>query len=629
MNLLIDLSIAILIFAGAFCIGDLITKKAFRDLFTPFESFLIATGIGLAVISYLTFLLGVAGLLYKWIFIILLTLFLFLSVMRLRSLLRDSCPDRFKGSLQNIKSVISEYQFIERFACCTILVSMLFTLIFSYAPPTSEDELMYHLAFPKAYIEAHRITNSMPEEIMSYYPQTTEMLYTVAMLVRNDRTAKQINYLLGLLLLLSLLCLGSTYFDMKTALLAACIFYTSPFCTQLSGVALVDLALGFYGLLCIMAILAWIKSDFSPGLLVMAGFMSGMCISVKYPGIGFPILCVVVLLWYQIKRKTHFSLALKEWILLGVPVCMVFLPWIVRNLFMTGNPITPINMISTRPNFQTAHIISKPIGSILFDFFKTLRDLFIGGNTLTPGALFAFVPLFIFIKKRPKIIHTIAALCMIHLVASYAFGFNGPRFFTATYLLFSLIAGFTIAELMKIKAFSKFLCIMFVLTIIFPNMLFNIYLGGKRIPVFTGMQSTEDYLRKEYDGREGYETVEFCNDHLGRENIFVLTRDFVLPYYYKNRLVTNNTTTFLGMTDIKSVLSHFQKEGVGYFMFCKEGFTEKNGIFINASWPSLRLNWFTQEHRERYFDLIYDRNDVVIYRIQYEDTGNRNRSRYL
>ncbi|MGA1790107.1 MAG: ArnT family glycosyltransferase [bacterium] len=629
MNLLIDLFIAILIFAGAFCIGDTITKRAFPGLFTPFESFLIATGTGLAFISYLTFLLGVAGLLYQWIFIVLLAVFLCFSVIRMRSLWRDSSPDRFRDSIQKIRSLISQYRFIERFACAAILVSILFTLIFSYAPPTSEDELMYHLAFPKSYVEAHRITNSMPEEIMSYYPQTTEMLYTVAMLVRSDRTAKLINYLLGLLLLLSVLYLGSTYFDMKTALLSACIFYTSPFCTQLSGVALVDLALGFYGLLCIMAILAWIKSDFSPGLLVLAGFMSGMCISVKYPGISFVILCVVVLLWYQIKRKTHPLLVLKEWIMLGIPICLIFLPWIVRNLFMTGNLFTPINMIATRPNFRTAHILSKPIMSILFDFFKALRDLFIGGSTLTPGALFAFVPLFIFIKKRPKIIHVIAALCMIHLVASYALGFTRPRFFTATYLLFSLIAVFTIAELMKIKTFSKFLCILFVMAIIFPNMLFNIYLGGKRIPVFTGMQSREDYLRKEYDGREGYETVEFCNNHLGRENIFVLTRDFVLPYYYKNRLVTNNTTTFLGMSDIKAVLSHLRQEGVGYFMFCKEGFIEKNGAFINASWPSLRLNWFTQEHKERYFDLIYDRNDVVIYRIQYEDTGNRNRSRYL
>ncbi len=113
-------------------------------------------------------------------------------------------------------------------------------LITALAPPIKYDALNYHLTLPKAYLLNQKITD-LPWLVMSGMPQTTEMLYLLAMALGGESAALGMNWVFGLLTILGLVGFLSDRIDSLAAWIGAA--------ALLSGFTLVSaLAVGVRGM---------------------------------------------------------------------------------------------------------------------------------------------------------------------------------------------------------------------------------------------------------------------------------------------------------------------------------------------------------------------------------------------
>src|ERR1043166_7717819 len=140
------------------------------------EQACFAIALGLGVLSYLVLFLGLLGLLYPSIAILIL-------------LISVACCHRiwasWPGKLISLSKQIgnsSRRQFLLGVATAlvTLTLSMPILLLPLY-PPTASDETMYHLPVAKQNVENHR-TVFAPQLRYPVFPQTNEMLFTLALL---------------------------------------------------------------------------------------------------------------------------------------------------------------------------------------------------------------------------------------------------------------------------------------------------------------------------------------------------------------------------------------------------------------------------------------------------------------
>ena len=66
---------------------------------------------------------------------------------------------------------------------------VLLSISLALAPAFATDALVYHLAVPKAFLQAGGLVN-LPDNIYSFFPQQIEMLYLFALALGSDSLAQ-------------------------------------------------------------------------------------------------------------------------------------------------------------------------------------------------------------------------------------------------------------------------------------------------------------------------------------------------------------------------------------------------------------------------------------------------------
>lgn len=290
------------------------------------ERVVLGSGVGLGIISLLTLALGLAGGLLRWAMLLLLGGLALLLLPDLLALAKAVA--RFRITSQPPRG-LGVY----------LVGTALLTLLVAMAPPTDWDGLFYHLTMPRLYIEAGRIVplTDMPHQ---YFPGLMETLYLAAMLVRGDVAAKLLHfaYMLlggGIVYMLARRHLGTRYgWPAVTAYAAV------PMVSVLGGWAYNDLALAFYQVAALYALLNWFR-DQKLAWLGLAGVFCGLAMSVKYTSFVCPLALGILLAWHLVRRRARWGVWLRTLGLLGGAAFVVAVPWYLRNLAFTGNPVYP------------------------------------------------------------------------------------------------------------------------------------------------------------------------------------------------------------------------------------------------------------------------------------------------
>lgn len=206
------------------------------------------------------------------------------------------------------------------------------------------DVLEYHLQVPREFFNQQHI-GELQHNCYSYYPLGVEMLFLLAMCMRNG--AYEGMYLAKILHgAFAVLAVAAIYGALKRddesrGRFAAILLGTIPMLIYLSWLAMVELAVVFYTVLAVLWLRQWLlKCQW--GSAACVGIAVGAACAVKYLSVGLvagPVILAMIVMSFRsgrwIERLAHVQL-----VALG---CLVlFSPWLIRNLATTGNPVFPL-----------------------------------------------------------------------------------------------------------------------------------------------------------------------------------------------------------------------------------------------------------------------------------------------
>ena len=214
---------------------------------------------------------------------------------------------------------------------------LLAALIVALAPPLKFDTLVYHLAFPRAYLDAGRVIY-LPASMLWGMPQLAEMLFAWAMLLAGAESAMVLGWCFGVLALAGTWGYIAPRFGERSAWVAVA--------ALLAGYSsATSLAWGYVGWLMVLLGLAfqvtladW-RSSNNTRALVMAGIFAGLSLGAKYTAGVLVLIGLAAIAWTARKSTPrHWLLTM---FLFGGVASLVSAPWWIKNALTTGNPVYP------------------------------------------------------------------------------------------------------------------------------------------------------------------------------------------------------------------------------------------------------------------------------------------------
>jgi hypothetical protein len=282
-------------------------------------------------------------------------------------------------------------------------VILCLSLLRALAPPVKWDALVYHLTLPKLYAQTHGLQLDM-EFMFSGMPQLTEMLYLAAMLLRSPSAAQVVGWAFGALLALGLAAQAQALLGIRWALVAPAVLLISFTLASSLAWAYADLLLMLLGLALLITLRRWALTRERMWLAV-SGVLAGLAMGCKYTAALLPLAAVVVVAWHLGRAPgrslatlaAHFSPAVG----VAVIALLVFSPWLIKNLLLTGSPIFPLFLPAGEMDALRQQFYSRPDladHNLLWAtviFFRALFGGVQGGNaydaTLNP--FLALLPL--------------------------------------------------------------------------------------------------------------------------------------------------------------------------------------------------------------------------------------------
>lgn len=213
------------------------------------------------------------------------------------------------------------------------------------------DVLEYHLAVPKEYLEAGRISY-LPHNVYANMPSLVEMLYLAVLPLRQPvveagTTAHMMHLLLGAGAVWAAWS-GARLFGRAAGVVCGVCTATTGWLTYLSGLAYVENGLLFFtgAALALLAYASRLGGSARNHALLGVGVLAGFACGCKYtavPMVAAPLVFAALLIPSKADgyiRTLSFRLYAGFVVLIGALVA--FSPWVIKNLVLTGNPVFPV-----------------------------------------------------------------------------------------------------------------------------------------------------------------------------------------------------------------------------------------------------------------------------------------------
>ncbi|MEX0712730.1 MAG: hypothetical protein WD278_10295 [Pirellulales bacterium] len=224
------------------------------------------------------------------------------------------------------------------FAVAIILGGML--------PPVDFDVREYHLQAPKEFFQEGRIV-FLPHNVYGNMALGSEMLSLLAMVLLDDwwfgaLVGKTVIATVTPLTALALLAAGLRLFSLRAGVVAALVYISIPWISQVSSNGLVEGVSAFYLLLSVFAVLlSRVPAEGQPGeawrRVLLAGYLAGAAVSCKYPGVLFVVVPLAAYLWLTGRKADWKPVAL--FLVATSAGCGL---WFYKNWLLTGNPTYPL-----------------------------------------------------------------------------------------------------------------------------------------------------------------------------------------------------------------------------------------------------------------------------------------------
>jgi len=289
---------------------------------SPWEEASVSTALGLGAIAYAIFLLGLARRLDRASVAAALAIGVALSW---REAARAA-----RAAWSGARRIAARRPLAVAIAAALLGPVLLLPLY----PPIAWDAIGYHLPYAKTYAESGGLAFN-PHLRYPVFPQTSEMLFTLALLFSDDVLAQLTQFLLFALLTVGCVAFGRRHFSDRAGVWAAALLFGNSQVLWLASIAYVDMGLTANVLFGVFAYWNWRESG-ERGWLLLSGAFFGLAMGTKYLGVVPAAIVFLFVLSSGVRARR-----------LGAPlafagVCAaVAAPWYVRNALLTGNPIFP------------------------------------------------------------------------------------------------------------------------------------------------------------------------------------------------------------------------------------------------------------------------------------------------
>jgi hypothetical protein len=335
---------------GLLCLGS-----SFRRTVARGEILFVSFGIGLVIVGYSVFLLGVAGALRP---IFMAGTLSCLAVLALAGWRRRSAASKgpmtmppallttnpgfrgFKPGSLTLRTGFGLENPVGLIAGFALLLLLAAAFVLTLTPESGKDALIYHLAVPKLYLQ-HGGFYSIPGNIFADYPLLAEMHYLIALFLQNDILAKMMNYVVLLEILLGI-GLFSRFLLREHAFpaLSMLIFLSIPSVFAVSHAAYNDLFVAFFTLAAFHSFLRWSQNRLT-GWLAIFGVFTGAAIACKYTVLLTIPLGVLGILFFALKDKFTTAATLRALVVYTAALLAAGSPFYLKNWLVTGNPFHP------------------------------------------------------------------------------------------------------------------------------------------------------------------------------------------------------------------------------------------------------------------------------------------------
>ncbi len=409
------------------------------------------------------------------------------------------------------------------------------SLLCAFTPPWEYDDQEYHSGSVAWYL-SHRTAWSVPENVYSHFPQNAEMLsyglsrwfFSPGPWSADDLhgiyAGKLLNAALGLCiaLLVGWMTRRSAA-DRSASRYAMVFFYCSPAILVFSAVAYVEMALTFYLFLGLCLFLIYVETDPADRRArirhaALCGVACGLAAGCKYQGVLFGIAPFALFVGIENLMARRPSAAVRDTGILLLAALVLFSPWLIRNLALTGNPVFPLMYsVFGGHGWDAAHNAMwvkahAPGPMTLAEFIGGLRD-FIANSPLTPVLAFLFIPL---LFLRPKALNLPARWVLAYVAVFYVLWFIFTQ--RIDRFLAPALPAFAVLSALGFSAWQEGRTGKALKGVVALGLIFTLYQGlimGSNLGAFTaGLHpgEKERFFRDNTDFRDVYDAIQAVND---------------------------------------------------------------------------------------------------------------------
>ena len=290
---------------------------------TPLEVSLFSLLCGSALVSLLVLATGLAGLLHPLSFLLLAFLIAGAAVWNWRAF---PVPNRDTTPLPLPWRWALGLLFLV-YGAAYLAVAM--------SPEISPDGMAYHLPLIQRYLRDGRI-GRIDTDLYAQLSQGLEMLFLPAYAWGRHSAAALVHLAFLAALPLLMIAYGLRRGYAVPAAAAAALVFLSPVAGTDGSAAYNDMALATVLFAAFFALSCWQRQSHAHWLWV-AGLLTGFAYGIKYTGVFALPLGLTAVLWPAASPRRRLANALQ----FIVPALLMILPWLLKNLAFTGNPLAP------------------------------------------------------------------------------------------------------------------------------------------------------------------------------------------------------------------------------------------------------------------------------------------------
>ena len=522
-------------------------------------------------------------------------------------------------------------------ACGHILIVVTSAL----APETAFDALNVYLPFARNAASLHRLEFA-PNNWNSSMPMLPVMSYVTAFLLSGQTLAKLFNTSSYLLCGAFVYHYVSRRWSPLHGSTATLLFWSSPLALYEATTALIDLPLALYSTVAVFSLLAWTRGR-ERSMLWLSAIALGLALGCKYQAAFWILPFVLVITWESLKvRKCRYRELIGTLTIYVLITGILFLPWLVRAWYYTGNPVFPLanrffKSAYFSPAMEDAAMAAYRLEGVGRGWQALLMlpwtvSLHPGPFRGTLGAVFLFGVIMALLRRRPsdvryglflagaffyewaltlQEIRYLLPLAPV-LAALTAFGILGnrsglqpeqasPRARRFDSLV--AVAGLLMALSAAVLSFPS----------LYPRWTKEWTYWHSYQPPFRyllGQQSAQDYLRRDVPSIEVYD---FINEQLTQQDRILLLNDAAqfysdVPTLYSYTVEGEN---ILLQESEEGVLNKLRDSNITHVLLNYNGMRPLPGVA-----PRQGVFFFLNpEFQRKHLSIVFSRNNVVLYRV--------------